>query len=435
MAMIDLLSRWNRWGAATLAPGHARDVLEQIEPVLDTKDVVGLVGPRRAGKSTVLYQLMDTIARRGVPPEQMLHVNFEEPGFAAELGIELLDRIWSAYRDEVAPTGRVYLFFDEIQVVPGWERWVRARSETEDVKVFVTGSSATLLSRELGTVLTGRHVSFRVHPLSFPEFLRFRGIAAPKSKRLVDAPPMQKALQEYVLWGGFPEVVLAADPRRKELLLKQYFDDVVYRDVALRHEVRDLPTLRGLAVHLLGQTASLVTFQRLAGLLGVSVEQVRTYCGHLQEAMLLDLLPIYSQKLADRTRNPHKVFAVDTGLRNAVCFTATPDLGRLAETVVFGALQRTPQDGLFYWRNGREVDLVVRRGERVVRAVQVAYELRDAATVAREFEGLERAAEVFPAAARLLVVQKPQKTLPRGVAAAPGVLTRLLWRFLLAPAE
>ena len=83
MAMIDLLSRWNRWGAATLAPGHARDVLEQIEPVLDTKDVVGLVGPRRAGKSTVLYQLMDTIARRGVPPDQMLHVNCEEPGFAA----------------------------------------------------------------------------------------------------------------------------------------------------------------------------------------------------------------------------------------------------------------------------------------------------------------------------------------------------------------
>jgi len=100
--MIALLERWNRWGTATLASGSRRDVVQGLGPFLDTKEVIGLVGPRRAGKSTVLYQIMDMLAERGVLSEQMLHVNFEDPGFALELGTELLDRIWSTFREEVA---------------------------------------------------------------------------------------------------------------------------------------------------------------------------------------------------------------------------------------------------------------------------------------------------------------------------------------------
>lgn len=425
--MLDLLLRWNRWGSAKLAPGHRRDVVAAIRPFLDTREIVGLIGPRRAGKSTVLYQLMDVLGQAGVPPEQMLHVNLEEPGFAAELGTDLLDRLFRTFREEVSPHGRVYLFFDEIQVVPGWERWVRARNEAEDVKVFVTGSSAKLLSRELGTVLTGRHVSFRVRPLGFAEFLRFRDQSPPKQKRVVDSAPMQKALRDYLQWGGFPEVVLATDVRRKELLLKQYFDDVIYRDVALRHEVRDLPTLRALAVHLLGQTSRLVSFQRLGSLLGISDDLARIYCSHLQEAMLIDLLPFFSTKLGVRTRNPQKVFAVDTGLRNAVCSTVTPDLGSLVETAAHGSLERTAHDGLFWWRGEQEVDLLVRQGERIARVVQVSYELREAATAERECGGLLEGSKMFPQAQAELVVQR----WPVRAGLARDVTVRPLWRFLL----
>lgn len=242
---------------------------------------------------------------------------------------------------------------------------------------------------------------------------------------------MQKALRDYLRWGGFPEVVLATDVRQKELLLKQYFDDVIYRDVALRHEVRDLTTLRGLAVHLLGQTSHLVSFQRLGQLLGISVDLARTYCSHLQEAMLIDLLPIFSTKLGTRTRNPQKVFAVDTGLRNAVCSTMTPDRGSLAETAAHGGLDRTDHDGLFWWRDQQGVDLLARRGERIAHVVQVSYELGNAATADRECGGLQAGAKAFPTARAEWIVQR----WPVRAGLVGKVKARPLWRFLLDCAE
>jgi len=251
--LLRILTRWNRWGTAPLNSGVRRRITGELAPFLDTPEVVALVGPRRAGKTTVLFQLMDDLEAAGVPREACLHVNLEEQALMSVMGPELLERLYETYRVEVFPEGRAYLFLDEVQQASGWERWVRSRNETEDVKIFVTGSSAKLMSPELATLLTGRHVSFRVLPLEFREFLDFRGVELPARPRLVGTPPrIQQALHAYLRWGGFPEVVLAGDERRKEVLLKQYFDDALFKDVALRHQIRDLSLLRNLAVYLLG---------------------------------------------------------------------------------------------------------------------------------------------------------------------------------------
>ena len=130
--MLGVLSSWNRWGRATLNSGVEREVMARIVPFLHSKEVVALVGPRRAGKTTVLFKIMDMLEQASVPQEAMLHVNFEEPAFSLTLGLELLDTIYQAYREEIYPEGTAYLFLDEIQNVPGWERWVRARSDTEN---------------------------------------------------------------------------------------------------------------------------------------------------------------------------------------------------------------------------------------------------------------------------------------------------------------
>ena len=360
---VAALARWNRWGTADLDPRVPRDVIDEIAPFIDTPEVVALVGPRRAGKTTAMHQLIDRLAETGVPDEAVLHVNLEEPAFSHDLGTDLLERLYDAYREEVFPEGRAYLFLDEVQHVHGWERWVRTRRETDDIKVFVTGSSSALMSRELGTLLTGRHVTFRVGPLSFSELLRFKSIALPRNPRVVSAPAgIRSALAEYLRWGGFPEVVLAEDEERKELLLKQYFDDVLFKDIALRHRVRDVSTLRAIAVHLLSQTANLVSFQRLSKPFGVSLDLARSYCSHLAEAFLVSFAPFFSLKATERQRHPNKVHAVDTGLRNTVCLSASPDRGRLAETAVFGALERSFSGDLYYWQGQGEVDVVVRRG-------------------------------------------------------------------------
>ena len=125
--MLDIISRWNRWGGATLSGGIQRDILVPLQSVVDSKDVVMLVGPRRAGKTTVLFQIMDKLEELGVKREAMLHINFEEPAFSPQLSVDLLEKIYNYYREHIFPEGKAYLFFDEIQNVDQWERWVRAQ--------------------------------------------------------------------------------------------------------------------------------------------------------------------------------------------------------------------------------------------------------------------------------------------------------------------
>lgn len=426
--MLEALSRWNRWGRAQLEPGVRRDLLVDVEPFLDTSDIVAFVGPRRAGKSTVMYQIIELLEERGIPAEAVLHVNLEEPGLGPLLGPELLDRIYSTYRDNVFPEGQAYLFLDEVQRVPEWERWVRSRNESEQIKVFVTGSSSGLMSADLGTLLTGRHVTFAVHPLTFSEFLRFAGIPTPERLDLTGNPPaLKKGLSGFLRWGGFPEVVLADSEVRKERLLKQYFDDVLFKDVALRHQVRDAHALRALAVTLLLETASLVSYNRLATRLNVSLELVTSYCRYLEEAFIVAFLPYCSLKLAERTRRPQKVHAMDTGLRNAVCLSAGPDHGRVAESAVWRMMWQSRGRQLYYWKGRHEVDLVVRDTATVSELVQVTYGGPSGADVdVREVSSLLAAAREFPRARLELVHGSPAAPhVPAGVRPVP------LWRFLL----
>jgi len=413
-SLLVALARWNRWAGATLASGIERDVTARLLPLLDTREVVTLVGPRRAGKSTVLFQVMDALEARGVPREAMLHLNAEEPGLSGSLTTDLLDRVYDTWRREVYPSGRGWLFLDEVQRIPEWERWVRARNETEDVKVFVTGSSSALLSRELGTLLTGRHLTMEVWPLRFREFLRFRGVTPPARPDLAPAPAdVLHAQAQYLRWGGFPEVALARPADHRDALLRQYFDDALFKDVAMRHAIRDLPVLRALAVHLLTHTATLVSANRLAALLGVSVDLANQLCAYLEEAFLVSFLPYFSLKLAERRRRPQKVHAVDTGLRNAVCLSASPDRGRLLESAVLHELRHTRQDGLFYWKGTQEIDVVVRQANEAARLIQVTWGGdADAQAWAREQAALDEGLRAFPSAEALLIAGEPPRTPP-----------------------
>lgn len=426
---LRILRRWNRWAEARLHSGVRRDIVTELEPFHHTPEIVALVGPRRAGKTTVLYQLMDALEASGVEQRAMLHLNLEEPVLAPSLGIDLLEHLYRTWRAELFPEGRAYLFLDEIQRIPGWERWVRARNESEDVKIFVTGSSAALMAPELATLLTGRHVTFRVLPLSFPEMLRFQQIEVPAQPRLAGEPaPILHALNGYLRWGGFPEVVLAENDRRRELLLQQYFDDILFKDVALRHQIRDLETLRNLAIFLLGQTASLTSLQRLMKIFGITLETARSYCRYLEDAFLLRFVSFYTLKTAERVRRPRKVYAVDLGLRNAVSLTGAPDRGRLMETAVHNALAGARNDGVFYWKGNGEVDLAERRGLGIVRLVQVVESgLERATTSERELGALAEARANFPDASALLVAG----TLPQRFQLPEGLELRALWRFLV----
>lgn len=412
--MLDILQKWNRWGSNKLDSGIPRQITPRILAYKESQEIVVLIGPRRSGKSTILYQIMDALEGEGVEQRAMLHLNFEEPRLTSFLTLKGLDDLYDCYREHLFPEGKAYLFLDEIQNIPEWERWVRARNQTEDIKIFVTGSSAKLMSREIATLLTGRHLSFEVSPLNFAEYLEFQKISLPVHKLPVTPPaPIRHALNEYIQWGGFPAVVLAKTLQHKQDILAEYFGDILFKDIVLRHSVRDPILLRNIAIHLLTQTGKLLSFHRVATIFQMSADAAINYCRYIQEAFVVELVPFFSLKAAIRQRHPHKIHAMDLGLRNAVSLAHSEDEGRLIETLVYHCLRRRVGDNVFYWSGENEIDFVVREGNSITEIWQVVSgRLDDDDVVERELKGFIEAAKLFPDAKAFLAVKTlPQKPL------------------------
>ena len=306
-------------------------------------------------------------------PTSILLLNMEEPLFASEYSIELLEQMYRTYREHIQPEGKCWLFLDEIQNIPGWESWVRGRNESEELKFFVTGSSATMLSREIGTKLTGRHISFEICPLSFKEFLSFNNI---KIKTPLDYIQRQDLLRNlflnYLQYGGFPEVVLKQNNSDKQLLLKNYFEDILYRDIAARHQVRDTSNLRNLAVFLLTNTARLTSINKLKKNFTISQDKTENYVSAILESYLLFELRKFSFSLKSMMRAGFKPYAIDLGLRNRVAFSFSKDTDWLVENIIFLHLKQHHEE-VYLHSNGGETDFIVKEGLNITQQIQVWY--------------------------------------------------------------
>lgn len=403
--LYEILSSYNRyWTTGDIDAGIKRDILPSCLGQLDSKEVVVLKGVRRCGKSTLMAQVIRELLACKVQPTSILRVNLEEPLFSSEYSVELLELIYRTYRERVQPEGKCWLFIDEVQNVPGWESWVRGRSETEDIKIFVTGSSSQMLSREIGTKLTGRHVSFEVYPLSFQEFLRFGKLeVGTELDYTTRKAVVRKSFSDYLKYGGFPEVVLRESTDDKELLLKNYFEDLLYRDIVTRYEIRDVSNLRNLAVYLLTNVAKLTSITKLKNNFTISQDKTENYVSAIMESYLLFQLQMFSYSLKSTMRAGFKPYAIDTGLRNRIAFAFSEDMGWLVENVVFCHLKRHHEE-VYYHSNGSDTDFVVKEGGKITKRIQVWYEDVSVASIPdRELACFQKPLEGHEAAESILV--------------------------------
>jgi len=326
-----------------------------------------ITGIRRCGKSTLLRQLLPGASGRS------LFVNFEDPrlaGFERD-DFRRLDKVLQAEKTE-------NLFLDEIQMLDRWELYVRQKLD-EGYKVVVTGSNATLLSKELGTKLTGRHLSFELFPFSYSEFLRFR-----KQKNNTGN------MEHYLRLGGFPDFLKLQEPT----VLQQLLDDILFRDIAVRYGLRDVASLRRLAVYLISNIGKPVSATKLTPLFDIkATSTLLEYFSHLQDAYLVQFVPKFSYSLQVQIRNPKKVYAIDLGLFSYNSITFTEEHGRRLENLVFLHYRRLGRE-VFYFNEKKECDFIVFEKGKVKEAVQVCYEI-NADNLKRETEGLEEALAFF----------------------------------------
>ncbi len=369
---------------------------------------VAVVGPRRAGKTTLLWQLLADRLAAGTAREGLLYFSFEDERLA-ELTAGQLQWVLEEYytlQPEWRDRRRATFFLDEIQVVAGWERFVRRVLDSERVDIFVSGSSARLLSREVATEMRGRAMESLVLPFNFREYLRHVGAepttAAIRFTKAVRSA-MQKRLREYLATGGYPEAQgLSARDRRE--LLRGYVDTAMLRDVVERHAVSNPIALRWMVRHLLGNAAGMFSVQKFyrdlrSQGLPVSKSTLHAYLGYLEDAFLIRTLPIAAESERRRMVNP-----VDPGLIPVFDRTGRANEGHALETVVALELERRGAETAYVrTREGFEVDFLARFPEGGEQLIQVCTDLDATETREREIRSLQAASSEYPRATLHLI--------------------------------
>ncbi len=380
--IIEARNYWHRPFEATFP----REITLKVLEYSSGSEAIYLFGPRQAGKTTVCLQAMQALSKKH-GSESCLYVNFEEPAFSSMLNTEFLGWIVEKY-SEVFRQQPKFVFFDEIQNVPEWEKFVRTIVDQKKFKIFVTGSSAKLLSSEFATSLGGRGLGFLVLPFSFREF---KEVGAKKL-----------SLADYLETGGYPAVVLEKNKEKRARLLEEYFETAIARDIAARYQIRDLKTLRTLAVYLLTNSGNKFTYNKLRALTGLSFETIKLYLSYLQDAFIAFEVPFFSYSMKKELEQPRKHYAYDTGLQAVISKSFSPDLGRRAENAVAIELIRREKE-VQYYSNKYEVDFVVKEGL-AVNAINVCYAVT---APKRETKAIAEFSEQFkPKSATLLKGEK-----------------------------
>ncbi|MGK6352548.1 ATP-binding protein [Parapedobacter sp. DT-150] len=345
-----------------LTPREAMDHIP-VEPHFATI----ITGIRRCGKSTLLLQLLKA------KYSDALYLNFEDIRLIA---FEAGD--FTRLKQEIDRRAIRILFFDEIQLASHWEVFVNQLLR-EGYTVFVTGSNASLLSKELGTHLTGRHLSMELFPFSYREFLHFKQLQ-----------PGADSLQAYLGAGGMPEYLHSGN----SLVLGNLLDDILVRDIAVRHAVRDVASLKQLTIYLLSNVGALASANKFAGLFGIkSSTTILEYFNYLADAYLMEFVPQFDYSIKAQARNPKKIYAIDNGLVDAASTSSTRNFGRRLENMVYLHLRRWYSE-IYYFKEKGECDFVVFEKGQIQHAIQVCYHV-ESTNFAREYDGLIQALHYF----------------------------------------
>ena len=396
------------------------------------RKALAVIGMRRTGKTTFLWQVLSERLAQGTDREGLLYFNFEDERLAGmtaadlHLVLEEYYRLHPEWRDQ----RRAVFFLDEIQVVAGWERFARRLLDTEQVDLFLSGSSARLLSREVATSMRGRAMEALVHPFSFREYLRHSGRephVEPERLPKAARSTLARDLEEYLVTGGFPEA-LGVPVRDRFELLRGFVDLALLRDVIERHAVSHPVALRWLARHLLGNAAGTFSVHKFWNDLrsqGIPVgkDTLHAYLAHLEDAFLIRTVSVASDSARRRMVNPRKVYPIDPGFIPLFDRSGQANLGRALETCVLLELERRGTE-IAYVRTtaGFEVDFLARYPGGREELLQVCADLDDPATREREVRALQAAAAEHPRASLHLITLTPESAhgMPGQVAVHPA---------------
>ncbi len=339
-----------------------REHLEASRTFLKHPNALAILGIRRCGKSIFSYLL--------AKGKKFGYINFDDErlsGIKAEELNKILEAFYELYGDVE------YIILDEIQNVGKWELFVNRLRRTK--KVIITGSNSKLLSGELATHLTGRHIDIELFPFSFREFLDFKGFKKSEAYTTIEKAEILKLLKSYFNFGGFPEVEKFGKP-----MIARIYDDIITKDILLRYKIKKLDEMKRLAKYVVTNSSEEISYSKMAKILGIKhVSTISNWISYLEDSFLIFKLERFAFKLKQQYLAPKKVYCIDSGLINSVGFRLSENFGKLMENIVAVELKRRKAPGnsfeVFYWKDHQqnEVDFLVKRGAKVEQLIQVTY--------------------------------------------------------------
>ncbi len=389
----------------------------------EIKKVISITGSRRSGKTYYFYQKISELLNK-TAKDRIVYINLSDERLYP-LKLNDLQYILEAYY-ELYPQNKnkkIFLFLDEVQEVGGWERFIRRIYDTENVDIFITGSSSKLLHKEIHTSLRGRTLNYTMFPLSFKEFLEFNDVTLEKNFQYSDQRyAIKKFLNEYLNNGGFPEVTINEQKRE---LLENYMELIIYKDIIERYKIRNLALIKNLMKYLLTNVSSPFTVnsyhKALSKEMAIKQETISEYLAYLEDAYVIFTVNLFSYSLKQQQANPRKIYCIDNGLRNVVSFKFSKDEGRLAENMVFVELKRRDKE-IYYWIGRGEVDFVVKERDNSLTAINVSYTNK---IEEREINALMDFKKEFKKTKNLIILTKDLEKKEKGITFIP------LWKWLL----
>jgi predicted AAA+ superfamily ATPase len=381
--ILKSLYDWNPW-----IEGEFPDTLTgfprnySLDAYLQIPEVKILEGARRVGKSTLFYQIIKKILKLD---KYVLYINFEDE----VLKKYTLNEILQVYYD-IAPVKN--LFIDEIQNCKDWVSFIRKAYDRKEIpQIWISGSNSSFIKKEFATLLTGRNITIKIHPLSFEEYLHFKNVKATKppfsSKK---ESVIRNHFTQYLEIGTFPAVVLR--PVLQKELLINYFEDFIYKDIASRHEV-NLIKIKELGIYLATNSAKSFSYRGCAKALGMHPQTIMDYCSYFYEIFLFNELYKFDYSLKNQIGSDKKIYIADTGLANAISFRFSEDTGRVLENMIYNELKRREEE-IYFHKQQYECDFLIKKDLKISAAIQVTKSLSDPEVRKREMRGLLEAMHV-----------------------------------------
>jgi len=400
--------------------------------------IIVVTGFRRVGKTYLILHLIKELLKDKAR-EEVVYINFEDERIPlkTEFLTSLLPTTKEIFKKEVN-----FLFLDEIQNIPNWGKWVRRIYDNENIRIFVSGSSSKMSSREIPTELRGRFLEVNIFPLSFKEFLNFKNLSfdIEEINHVEDKKAgILKALNEYLIYGALPEIVLSQEEKKIEIA-QSYYQTVLRRDIIERYKIKNEEALKALLRLLLNSTNYSISklYNTLKSLdYGIGKTTLQHYLGYIESSYFMFSVPIFSYKIKDQMQYARKVYFIDNSFINTISTRFSKNYGRFYENIVAVNLFKNFHDNIYYWKNVQkeEVDFIIKDDFKISQIIQVCYDISDVGTKEREVRALLKASKELKCKNLFVITEDYEKEeqvewfgIKREVKFIP------LWKWLLTPA-